>query len=216
PVAPCAWRPATRARPPGRPASLAAALGDEATARDFAALAEPALSESGDVVALTHLRVAMATLELSVGNPGRAWQALERSAQTTRAGQHFLLVRVLPYAIEALVELGRSEEAATLADGLEGTEDILARWRGPALRARALVQAPTERDRALTLFDGALAADEQLGSGFESARTLFARGRVLRRWKRRRAARDSLESALTSFEAMGAQLWALRVTQELE
>src|SRR6185436_11670463 len=126
------------------------------------------------------------------------------------------LVRVLPYAIEALVELGRSEEAATLADGLEGAEGILARWRGPALRARALVQAPTDRDRALTLFDGALATDEQLGSGFESARTLFARGRVLRRWKRRRAARDSLESALTSFEAMGAQLWALRVTQELE
>jgi DNA-binding CsgD family transcriptional regulator len=123
---------------------------------------------------------------------------------------------VLPYAIEALVELGRSEEAATLADGLEGAEGILARWRGPALRARALVQAPTDRDRALTLFDGALAADKQLGSGFESARTLFARGRVLRRWKRRRAARDSLESALASFEAMGAQLWALRVRQELE
>jgi len=212
----CAWRPDTRARHLGLHASLAGALGDEATARDYTALAEPALSESGDVVALTHLRVAMATLELSVGNPGGAWRALERSAQTTGAGQHYLLVRVLPYAIEALVELGRSEEAATLADGLEGAEGILARWRGPALRARALVQAPTDRDRALTLFDGALATDKQLGSGFESARTLFARGRVLRRWKRRRAARDSLESALASFEAMGAQLWALRVRQELE
>jgi DNA-binding NarL/FixJ family response regulator len=114
------------------------------------------------------------------------------------------------------VELGRSEEAATLADALEGAGGILARWRGPALRARALVQAPIDRDRALKLFDGALASDELLGSEFESARTLFARGRVLRRWKRRRSARDSLESALTSFQAMGAELWALRVTQELE
>ena len=211
-----AWRPDTRARHLGLRASLAAALGDEATARDYAALAEPALSEYGDVVALTYLRMAIATLELSLGDPGGAWQALERSAQTTGAGQHFLLVRVLPLAIEALVELGRLEEAATLAEGLEAPEGILARWRGPALRARALVQAPADRDRALALFDAALDADERLGSCFESARTLFVRGRVLRRWKRRRVARESLEAALTSFEAMGAQLWAIRVAQELE
>jgi DNA-binding CsgD family transcriptional regulator len=212
----CARRPDTRARHLGLRASLAAALGDEPSARDYAALAEAALSESGDVVALTHLRIAIATLELSLGDPGGAWQVLERSAHTSGAGQHFLLVRVLPYAIEALVELGRSEEAAALADGLEAAEGILARWRGPALRARALVQAPTDRDCTLALFDAALAADEQLGSGFEGARTLFARGRVLRRWKRRRAARDAFESALTRFEAMGAQLWTLRVAQELQ
>ena len=211
-----AWRPDTRARHLGLRTALAAALGDEATARDYATLAEPALSESGDVVALTHLRMAIATLELSLGDPAGAWQALERSAQTTDADQHFLLVRVLPYAIEALVELGQLEKAAALADGLEAADGILARWRGPALRARALVQAGTDRDRALALFDAALAADEQLGSGFETARTLFARGRVLRRWKRRRAARDSLDSALTRFETMGARLWAVRVAQELE
>jgi ATP/maltotriose-dependent transcriptional regulator MalT len=211
-----AWRPDMRARHLGLRTALAAALGDEANAHHYAALAEPALSESGDVVALTHVRMAMATLELSLGNPAGAWQALERSAQTTGAGQHFLLVRVLPYAIEALVELGQLEEAAALADGLEAADDILARWRGPALRARALVQAPTDRDSALALFDAALAADEHLGSGFETARTLFARGRVLRRWKRRRAARDSLDSALTRFETMGARLWAVRVAQELE
>lgn len=81
---------------------------------------------------------------------------------------------------------------------------------------RALVQAPADRDRAVALFDAALAADDRLGSEFESARTLFARGRVLRRWKCRRAARESLESALTKFDAMGAQLWAVRVAQELE
>jgi DNA-binding CsgD family transcriptional regulator len=215
-VEPCAWRPDTRARQLGLRASLAAALGDEWSARDYAALAEPALSEFGDVVALTHLRIAIATLELSLGNPGGAWQALERTARTTGAGQHFLLVRALPYAIEALVELGQLEEAAALADGLEAAEGILARWRGPAIRARALVRATTDRDRTLALFDAALAADEQLGSEFESARTLFSRGRVLRRWRRRRAARASLESALTRFEAIGAQLWALRVAQELE
>jgi DNA-binding NarL/FixJ family response regulator len=211
-----AWRPDTRARHLGLRASLAAALGDEVTARGHAALAESALTESGDVVALTHLHMAMATLELSLGDPDGAWQTLERSAQTSGAGQHFLFVRLLPYAIEALVERGQFEEAAALADELEAAEGILARWHGPALRALALVQAPADRDRAVALFEAALAADDRLGSEFESARTLFARGRVLRRWKRRRAARESLESALRRFEAMGAQLWAVRVTQELE
>jgi DNA-binding CsgD family transcriptional regulator len=211
-----ARRPDLRARHQALHAALDAALGNEAAARSHASVAEPALSEAGDMVAVTHLRIAIATLELSLGRPDAAWQTLERSAEATGAQRHFVLVRVLPYAIEALVELGRLEQAAALAQGLEEGESILARWRGPAIRSRALVQAPTERDRALTLFDAALDADEKLGSEFESARTLFARGRVLRRWKRRRAARESLEAALALFEGMGARLWAARVAQELE
>jgi DNA-binding CsgD family transcriptional regulator len=211
-----ARRPDMHARHIGLHAALEAALGNEAAARDHASTAEPALGEAGDAVGLTHLRIAMATLELSLGDPDAAWQTLERSALTTGAERHFVLVRVLPYAAEALVELGRSEQAAALAQGLEEAESILARWRGPALRARALVQAPTDRDRSLALFDAALDVDEQLGSGFERARTLFARGRVLRRWRRRRTARESLEAALTGFEEMGARLWAVRVAQELE
>src|SRR3954467_3345119 len=137
-----AWRPDTRARHLALRASLAAALGDEVTARGYAALAESALSESGDVVALTHLHMAMATLELSLGDPDGAWQVLERSAETTGAGQHFLLVRMLPYAIEALVELGRFEEAAALADELDAADGILAPWRGPASPSRALIPRP--------------------------------------------------------------------------
>jgi hypothetical protein len=118
----------------------------------------------GEVVALTHLRTAIATLELSLGDPGGAWQVLERSAQTSGAGEHFLLVRVLPYAIEALVELGRSEEAAALADGLEAAEGILARWRGPALRARALGERrDLIRDPVLNVFRSLLGVLDEGG-----------------------------------------------------
>jgi DNA-binding NarL/FixJ family response regulator len=179
-------------------------------------VAEPALAEAGDVVAVTHLRIAIATLELSLGDPEAAWRTLERTALTTGALRNYVLVRVVPYAVEALVELGELEQAGALAEGLEDAESILVRWRGPALRARALVQAATDRDRTLTLFDAALDTDESLGSEFERARTLFARGRVLRRWRRRRAARESLEAALTAFETMGAPLWAERVAADLE
>jgi DNA-binding CsgD family transcriptional regulator len=162
------------------------------------------------------MRMALATLELSLGDPAAAWDALEPSVQTTGALEHPVLVRVFPYAIEALVELGELVQSTRLAKRLEDAESILTRWRGPALRARALVQAPIDRDRTLSLFDSALDTDETLGSEFESARTLFARGRVLRRWKRRRAARETLEAALASFEEMGARLWAVRVAHELE
>jgi DNA-binding CsgD family transcriptional regulator len=123
---------------------------------------------------------------------------------------------VFPYAIEALVELGQMEQATALAQRLEDAGSMLARWHGPALRARALVQAPLDPARTLALFQSALDADEKLGSGFERARTLFARGRVLRRWKRRRVARESLAAALTGFEEMGARLWAVRTAKELE
>jgi DNA-binding CsgD family transcriptional regulator len=211
-----AQKPGIRARHLAIHAELDAALGNEAAARSYATVAETALSESGDAVGLTHLRVALATLELSLGDPEAAWETLKPFAQTTGAPQHFVLVRVFPYAIEALVELGEVVQANALARWLEDAESILTRWRGPALRARALIQAPTDRDRTLSLFDSALDADETLGSEFKTARTLFARGRVLRRWKRRRAARESLEAVLTRFEEMGARLWAIRVANELE
>jgi DNA-binding CsgD family transcriptional regulator len=197
-------------------AELAAALGNEAAARSYANVAANALSESGDAIGLWHVRTALATLELSLGDPEAAWSTLEPSAQTTGASEHFVLVRVFPYAIEALVELGDLVQSTALAKRLEDAESILTRWRGPALRARALVQAPTDRDRSLSLFDSALDADETLGSEFERARTLFTRGRVLRRWKCRRAARESLQAALTAFEEMGARLWEVRVANELE
>jgi len=211
-----ARQPGTRIRILALHAELDAALGNEAAARRYASVAERALAETGAAVEMTHLRIAIATLELSLGDPQAAWDALEPSARTTGASQHFVLVRVFPYAIEALVELGKLEEANALAARLEDAENILTRWRGPALRARALVQASTDRDRTLRLFDAALDADEKLHSEFERARTLLTRGRVLRRWKRRHAARESLEAARTRFEDMGARLWTVRVANELE
>jgi hypothetical protein len=129
---PYGWRPDTRARHLGLHAALAAALGDVTAARGHASIAEPALSEAGDVVGITHLRIDIATLELSLGDPDAAWQEVERSALPTGAQRHWVLVRVFPYAIEALVELGRLEHAAALTHGLEEAESILARWRGPA------------------------------------------------------------------------------------
>src|SRR5262249_48218060 len=50
---------------------------------------------------------------------------------------------------------------------------------------------------------------------FELARTLLAHGQVLRRLKRKRDARISLERALVIFDELGATPWIARARDEL-
>jgi DNA-binding NarL/FixJ family response regulator len=51
---------------------------------------------------------------------------------------------------------------------------------------------------------------------FDRARTLLAQGRILRRARKRRAARESLEQALAAFEQLGTPLWVTTTRRELE
>jgi DNA-binding NarL/FixJ family response regulator len=50
---------------------------------------------------------------------------------------------------------------------------------------------------------------------FELGRTLLALGATQRRARQRRAARESLAEALTTFDGLGAPLWADRARAEL-
>jgi DNA-binding NarL/FixJ family response regulator len=61
----------------------------------------------------------------------------------------------------------------------------------------------------------AFAEHEQLPEPFELGRTLLARGRAERRFKRRRASRESLTRARELFAALGAPLWVARTDDEL-
>src|SRR5205823_1520542 len=54
-----------------------------------------------------------------------------------------------------------------------------------------------------------------LGQPVELGRTLLVRGMVERRNRQKRAARESLEGALETFSAIGADLWAERARAEL-
>jgi len=57
---------------------------------------------------------------------------------------------------------------------------------------------------------------DSLESRFESARCLLALGRTLRRAKQWRSARESLEQAISTFTALGAEGWVERARAELE
>ena len=50
---------------------------------------------------------------------------------------------------------------------------------------------------------------------FEHARTLLVHGQVLRRLKRKREARTSLEAAAALFERLGTEPWVARAASEL-
>jgi DNA-binding CsgD family transcriptional regulator len=195
-------------------AAIEGAAGNVHEAR--AAAARAAASDAHDVRTLTHVLAATATLELSLSRPDAAWQALSPMVDARRPeAQAQPVLRLLPGAAEALVELGRIDEAEAIANRLEDVFPALGRSRGPALRARALVAATTDPERTHELFDDALDEHRRLGTAFEEARTLLARGRVLRRARRRRLARESLSEAAALFAELGAQLWAQRARREL-
>jgi DNA-binding NarL/FixJ family response regulator len=56
---------------------------------------------------------------------------------------------------------------------------------------------------------------ERMPSPFERARTLLIYGAMLRRVKRRKAAREAIEAALSIFEALPARVWAANARAEL-
>jgi hypothetical protein len=131
-------------------AAIQAAVGDVEGARAAAARAAAAATEAGDALALALARGTIATLELSLGDPAAAWQALSQTAESGAAEANPVLVRLLPDAAEALAELGRLDEAESIARRLEDARPVLGRSRGAALRARAVVArcAPVDSARA--------------------------------------------------------------------
>jgi DNA-binding CsgD family transcriptional regulator len=126
--------------------------------------------------------------------------------------------RFLADEIEALVALGRLDEAASLAAQLEESGRRLRRpWALAAgARCRGLVLAArSDLDGALSVFDRALERHRDLGQPFELGRTLLAKGQVERRARKWGASRRSLTEARSIFHDLGAEAWAARARDEL-
>ncbi len=159
-------------------------------------------------------------LELSLGNASEADRALARlAAAAEQTGlRDPALFRFHGDAIETKIVLGQLDEAEALLDGLDRLGATLARPWGivMACRGRALLSAARgdlgaaygELERALVLHD-------RLEEPFERARTLAVLGNVLRRDRKKRAAREALESALETFGRLGAVLWEQKTHAEL-
>jgi DNA-binding CsgD family transcriptional regulator len=182
-------------------ALLDAGLGDTAPALAAAEAGIAAAREMGDETFLIHHRGVAGFVALSLGDARTAAQRLAPAtdALLDQGVGELSIYPVIQYEIDARAELGDVDRLAYL---IERLEQLPPRPFTQALIARAL----TDVERMLSY----------TAQPFEHARALLVQGRVERRAKRKRAAREALEKAAEIFDGLPAPLWAAKVDAELQ
>jgi DNA-binding CsgD family transcriptional regulator len=192
----------------------------EAQARAGAAI--ELAGQIGDHFIVAFSTAILAGTELASGQPEPAHERLPPLREALRGvGGGFVGSLTLPfwsYDIEALIALGRLEEAAQVLDELV---DRAQRAQNPnALavghRCRALLLAARgETAAAIEALEQALTQHSLRPLPLEIGRTLVERGTLERRAKRKSAAKRSLEQALAVLEPLAAALLVQRARDEL-
>ena len=189
-------------------------------ARAAAAEGLSAAEPLGDGIGVSLGRWAFGLAELGEGEPAAALSQLEvlhdatEHAGITEPGATHWIGDL----VEALIDAGRLDAAAELADRLAERGARLDReWAlAVAGRCRGLLEAARgELDEALADLEEAAARHERVPVPFDRARTLLALGVVRRRARQRRSAREALERACDEFERLGAVAWLARARAEL-
>ena len=165
-------------------------------------------------------RAVLEFLELSLSNPTAAIERLEPvlAFLDEMGSPEPGIIPCVPDAIEALVSLGRLDEAEALLGHLERQGRTLDRpWAiATAARGRGLLTAARgDLTGASSALEQALVEHRRVPQPFELARTLLVKGEVERRAKQKRAARSTLEQALGLFQSLGAPLWGQRARDDL-
>jgi DNA-binding CsgD family transcriptional regulator len=203
------------------PKALVAALkGDVEAARSDAEEGLRQCLGNEDLLDASCNRAVLGFLELSLPNPTAAIERLEPvlAFLDELGSPEPGIIPCLPDAIEALVALGRLDEAEPLLDRLERQGRTLDRpWAiATAARGRGLLTAARgDLSAARSALEQALTEHGRVPQPFELARTLLVKGEVERRAKQKRAARSTLEQALGIFQTLGAPLWAQRARDDL-
>ena len=128
------------------------------------------------------------------------------------------IIPCIPDDVEALVSLGRADEARPLVDRLERQGLALDRpWAlATAARCRGLFEAAHgELENARVALERAIEEHRRVPQPFEFARSLLVSGQIQRRAKQKRPARAYLERARDIFVDLGAPLWTGRAEAEL-
>ena len=120
--------------------------------------------------------------------------------------------------VEALLEVGRIDEAEEILDMWEADAKRLGRRRVLAhvLRCRGQIAAARgDVDEAMQRLEEAAACHDEIGDPYGRARSFLALGGVRRRLRQKRAAREAILEALAGFEQLGAATWIERCKSEL-
>lgn len=202
-------------------AFASAYLGRERPARDDARAAIEGARQCGAQFLTVWPVVSLGFLELSLGNFEKALNVLQPLliARTGHQSLGVVPASYMPDAVEAMVALGRLDEALPLIDAMEVRGAELDRPWMLALggRCRSMLQAARgELADAERTLQYALVQHDRLPMPFERARTQLFLGQVLRRQRRKNLATSTLREALDVFEELGVPLWANRVRVELK
>ncbi|MFI5019993.1 MAG: LuxR C-terminal-related transcriptional regulator, partial [Dongiales bacterium] len=187
----------------------------ELEAAESAAAGALAIStEIGDEPYRSRALAILGLKDLAAGDPAAA----DGHFEGLRAGGHLRgfrgAVRSEGDEVEALVALGRLDDAEAVTKRLAMFDGPWQRAIGARGRAQ-LAAARGELDESILEFDQALEAHQDLAMPLERIRTVLAYGMVLRRGRRKGAAREKLEEAHGMFKALGAAAWARRAEAEL-
>ena len=198
---------------------LAAVYGDSAdTARALAGQGLRLAGAGGTLAAELRARHVLGLAELLDQDPQAAWSAIEPAIRLIRV--HGVgepgFVPVVPEAVAALVLLGDLPEAHKAVALLDGAAAADHPWAGAARRrcAGLLALAEGKTDEAAAESSAARDAFDEIGAGFDAARTTHELGAALRRGGGRAAAHRVFQDAGARFANIGAHPWAARAVSE--
>jgi DNA-binding CsgD family transcriptional regulator len=195
--------------------------GHEHQARADAIAAIEAAGRFGAPLLAEWPRMTLGFLDVSVGDYEQALESLRPlianfdrlvCIENMKAG-------FIPDAVEAMVALGRLDEAEPMVAALERDGRRLDRpWMlAIAARCRAMVRAAQgDVDAAEASVLQAMAEHDRLPMPFERARTLLLAGQLQRRKRQKQVATATLAVAMEAFQELGSPLWAERARAELE
>ncbi|WP_051574816.1 AAA family ATPase [Mycobacterium sp. URHB0044] len=201
-------------------AIVGAYAGREEDVRTHARTAIEKASHCGSPRLADQAIMSLAFLELSLGNHADALATLQPLLARFSAlpGTEIVTAGFLPDAIEAMIALGRLEDAESMIEALERHGRRLDRaWMvAVGARCRSMMLA-VEGDvaTATRMAQRAMVAHQSLPMPFERARTQLLLGQLQRRQRQREAATATLTEALAAFEEMNTPLWIDRARNEL-
>jgi DNA-binding CsgD family transcriptional regulator len=201
---------------------VSAHLGREEQTRRFAAQAFTVGERCQSSRLGVWVTASLGLLELSLGNHRAAVEVLGPAVEGWSgmpSSTELVTAPFLPDAAEALIGVGRLDDAERLVQALEGHGTRLDRpWMlAVGARCRALLLAARgDLTGAITAGERALTEHRRLSMPFELARTQLVVGRLQHRRRQYDAATATVSSALAAFERMGAELWARQARAELD
>lgn len=202
-------------------AAVAAYAGDEEAVRADVAEGLAASNRCGSrrlgewpVTMLGFLEVSLGNYETALSVLAPLLPMLEANPDATE----IINATYVPDYIEALIHLGRLDEAEPLIAALERNGRRLDRPWAKAVGARCqamLLAAKGDVHAASHMIELAMAEHARIPMPFERARTQLLAGQLQRRQRQKDQAATTLREALKTFEDLNTPLWADKARAEL-